>query len=139
MSYATQADLVSRFGEIELRQLTDRATPPAGVVDAAVVAEALSDAEATINSYISVRVAVPVPAPLPPALVRAACNIARYLLWKDRASEKVRTDYTDALKWCADVAAGRVALGNSGDAPTTPPSAGRPQVVAPPRKFKGNW
>jgi phage gp36-like protein len=135
VSYATQDDLVSRFGETELVQVTDRADPRTGAINAAVVAEAISDAEATVNGYISLRVTTPVAAPLPAALVRTTCAIARYLLWKDRASEKVRTDYQDAIAWCRDVGAGRVALGNSGDVVTAPPAGSGPKVVFPRRTF----
>jgi phage gp36-like protein len=139
MSYATQADLVSRFGEDELKQLTDRASPRTGQIDADVVAEAISDAEATINGYICSKVATPVPAPLPPALVRHTCAIARYLIWKDRATDKVRKDYEDAIAWCRDVQAGRIALGNSGETATPPPAGGLPKVIAPRRKFVGDF
>lgn len=109
MAYATQDHLKERYGERELIQVTDKAEPPVGVVDTTVVARALADADAEIDSRISVRYAVPV-SPTPAAVLDAACRIARYKLHEDRAPEKVRNDYKDAIAWLDAVAAGRANL-----------------------------
>jgi phage gp36-like protein len=134
MTYATKADRVRLYGEQELLELTDRADPPAGEIDDAVIAGALSDAEAEINSYISTRVTTPV-TPVPTILGNKTCAIARYFLWKDRASEKVTNDYNNAIAWAKGVSAGAISLGNAGDTPTTAVGAGAPKVVFPKRKF----
>lgn len=138
MTYATRQDMVARYGEKELVLNTNRETPSTGVIVDAVLDEALADAEAEANGYLRVRMTTPVN-PVPTTLTQQVCAIARYRLWKERASEKVRQDYEDARAWLKDVAAGRVALGNSGDAPTLAPSRGAPQVVARPRRFTGNY
>ena len=52
MTYASQADLVGRYGESMLVDLTDRAEPPAGEIDAGVVTRALEDTDAAINGYL---------------------------------------------------------------------------------------
>jgi phage gp36-like protein len=126
MSYATQADLVERFGEAEMILLTDRADPPAGSIDGDVVAKGLADADALINSYIRTRIETPVN-PVPGILTQMACVIARYFLHSERPSEKVQKDYDQAIAWCKDIAAGRAALGDASSA-IDPPSAGAPQV-----------
>jgi phage gp36-like protein len=110
MSYAAQADLTERFGEVELIQLTDRATPPAGEIDTDVVDRALADADAIIDSRIGGRYAVPLAAPLPADIVRVACDIARYLLHDLGAPETVRQHYEDAIAWLGRVADGRLPL-----------------------------
>jgi phage gp36-like protein len=108
MPYATQADLEARFGVDELIQLTDRAGT--GVPDAAIVARALSDAAAEIDSYLASRYALPL-SPVPAVLARIACDIARYRLWEDRASDEVRRRYEDARRLLESIAKGTVSLG----------------------------
>ena len=108
MPYATQADLEARYGADELTQLTDRIG--AGVPDAAVINRALADADAEIDGYLATRYALPLPT-VPPVLARIACDIARYRLWEDRASEEVRRRYEDARRILESIANGRVSLG----------------------------
>lgn len=104
MGYATQQDLVDRFGETELAQLTDRDT--AAFVDAAVLSRALADADAEIDGYLAARFTLPLTV-VPPILVRLAADIARFRLYDDRATEQVRTRYEDAVRLLREVAAGR--------------------------------
>jgi len=108
MSYATQADLEARFGVDELTQLTDRAG--AGVPDATIVARALSDAAAEIDTYLASRYALPL-SPVPTVLARIACDIARYRLWEDRASDEVRRRYEDNVRLLEGIAKGVLSLG----------------------------
>jgi phage gp36-like protein len=108
MPYATQADLEARFGVDELTQLTDRVG--AGVPDAGIIARALSDADAEIDGYLASRYALPL-ATVPPVLARIACDIARYRMWEDRASEEVRIRYEDARRALESIAKGVMSLG----------------------------
>ncbi len=112
MSYAAIADLVERYGNAELMQLTDRAIPPAGVYDSGVVQQALNDANGVIDSYLAAQVTVPL-ATVPPIVNLQACKIARFYLWKDRRSEAVTADYSDALAWLKQVAQGLIPIGDS--------------------------
>lgn len=109
MTYATQQNLIDRFGEDELIQLTDRGN--LGVIDATVVSRALADADARINGYLAVRYSLPLSAPLPTELERLACDIARYALYEDRVTEIVEKRYQDAIALLRDVSAGRAELG----------------------------
>ncbi|TCS70678.1 phage gp36-like protein [Sulfuritortus calidifontis] len=108
MAYATAAELATRYGEDELIQLTDRAG--SGVMDTAVVQRALDDAEAEIDGYLASRYLLPLPT-VPALLARIACDIARYRLWEDRASDEVRARYEDARRLLENLSSGRVSLG----------------------------
>ena len=55
MTYATLDQLTDRYTERLLRQLTDRAAPPAGAIDAEVVDRALADTDAVIDGYLAGR------------------------------------------------------------------------------------
>lgn len=107
MPYATQADLIQRFGDEELIQLTDRAL--AGQVDPNTVSAALADADAAIEGYLAARYAVPV-SPVPALLRRVACDIARFFLHGNAAPEPVRQAYEDAQRSLKDLADGRAVL-----------------------------
>ncbi len=109
MPYATLQDLVDRYGEDELIQLTDDAG--AGTVDVARVDRALADATNEINGYLSTNYQIPLTTV--PDLVALWCvNIARYRLWsrRDLVPELVSQLYRDALKQLDAAAAGRINL-----------------------------
>lgn len=116
MPYITQAQLIDRFGQPELIQLTDR-DGSAGAIVTAVLDAAIMDASEEIDSYLRVVRTLPLPAPVPARLVRVAGDLARYHLYDDRATEEVRTRYEDAIRWLRDVAAGRASLGVEDPAP----------------------
>lgn len=131
MPYATQQDLVDRFGQSEIAQLTDRAAGT--TIDAAVVGKALQDADDEINGYLAVRYALPLAA-APKILSRLACDIARYFLHEDRATEIVAQRHKDAIAYLRDVSSGRVSLGLDA-ANQEPAQAGGPAVDAGDRTF----
>jgi phage gp36-like protein len=108
MTYAVQQDLVDRFGQAELAELTDRTNGT--TIDTAVLGKALQDADDEINGYLAVRYTVPLASP-PLILKRLACDIARYFLYEDRATEIVTQRYKDAVAYLKDVGAGKVSIG----------------------------
>jgi phage gp36-like protein len=110
MPYATLADLTTRYGEDEIRQRSDHAG--IGSIDTAVVNQALADASAEIDAYLSGRFTLPL-ATVPPHLVRICCAIARYRLWDDAMPERVRVEYQDAVRLLESIAKGMVTLGLS--------------------------
>ena len=122
MSYATRQGMIDRFGEDELIQLTDRATPPLGVIDDTVLDAALNDADAEINGYIQARYPLPL-ASTPLLLSRIARDIARYYLYDDAVTEAVENRYKEALKTLERIAKGVVHLGLDPVGETTPSSA----------------
>ena len=133
MPYATQQNLIDRFGAQELQRLSDRATPRAGAIDSTVVASALASAEALANSYLAVRMTTPV-TPVPLALTDAVCDIARYKLFTGVPPDDVVNRFGAATKWLVQVGAGTAALGDLA-APTKAPSPGAPKFTGAPRRF----
>lgn len=122
MRYATVADMLARFSEAELAQLTD---PDTGTVNAARVETKLDDAQAAIDGRIGqvyrlplLGCAKPVTVPggepervVPPQLVRIACDLARFWL-RDAVSEDsdVYRRYKAAMAELEAIAEGRAQL-----------------------------
>lgn len=108
MTYATQQDLIDRYGEEELVQLTDRSG--VGAIDGSMVDRALADADAEINGYLTARYSLPLSA-VPAVLVRVAADMARYYLFGDAMIDTVKNRYDNAIKLLKGVSAGQVELG----------------------------
>ena len=108
MTYASQQNMIDRFGSDELIQLTDRGN--LGVIDATVLGQALADANTEIDSYLASVAALPL-VTVPPRLIKIAADIARYELYGARCSDQVRARYTDAISFLKLLAAGTVTLG----------------------------
>lgn len=107
MPYCTKQNMIDRFSELELIQLTDRAN--LDVINDTVLNQALSDADAEINAYLT---AYSLPLSTVPAnLVRIAGDIARYYLFDDQATEQVKTRYNDAIKYLQMIGKGQISLG----------------------------
>lgn len=125
MDYATQADLVARFGSHELAQLTDTTNIPPSTIDADRVAVKLADAQAFVDGYIGQVYRLPLagclrPASVtgtvdeffpPPVLTRLTCDLARYYLYDDLAPEnEVYRRYKNAVRELEAIAAGGAQL-----------------------------
>lgn len=137
MTYCTKQDLIDRFGERELIQLTDRATPPASVIDDTVVARAIADATALADGYIGKAYSLPL-ATVPEVLTKLTADVARYYLHfkgVDKDSP-IQRAYDQALSYFRDVAKGVVQLVET-DTGEEPPAPGgdQIQVAAPARVF----
>jgi phage gp36-like protein len=133
MPYATQQDLIDRFGEEELVQLTDKTNIPPSTIDAVPVDRALSDAAALIDSYLAKLYRLPLSA-VPQILTKASADIARFFLYGKSAEETVTNAYKDAVTWLTSISKGLVTLDAEGVAPA---EAGNGQVQsrAPRRVF----
>jgi len=131
MSYATQQDLIDRFGQEELIELSDRADPPTGVIDATVMARALADADELINSYVARRYDLPL-ASTPPRLVQVAAHLARFNLYADEPMEIVKDNRAREVAFLKDIAAGRAVLDIAG---AEPAPAGKTVLTAAPEKI----
>lgn len=107
MTYATQADLVDRFGETEVAQRTDRINGTN--IDTMVLGRALADADAEIDGYLATRYRLPL-ASVPAVLVRLASDMARYQLCVGGVPEAVRQRYEDAVSLLKRMASGDVQL-----------------------------
>ena len=109
MTYAIRQNMIDRFGEDELIQLTDR--EGLGEINTTVIDRALGDADAVINGYLAARYTLPLANPVPTVLERLACDIAHYFLRDDRMTEQVESRYKDAIGLLKDVSKGAAMLG----------------------------
>lgn len=132
MSYATQTDLESRFGSEELLQLSDHDN--LGMVNVAVVAKAIADAEATINGYLRSTYTLPLSG-IPDELVRVCCDLARFYLYADRVTDVVQKRRDEAMSWLRDVSAGRISLGLDTQGNAAPVASGGVKFSANDRVF----
>lgn len=109
MPYATQQDMLTRYGLPKLVQLTDINEPLVGELVPAVLASRLDDASAEIDGYLAGRMAVPLAAP--PAIVKLlCCRLAYYLLLGATASDVDQADVKAARAYLASVAKGEISL-----------------------------
>ncbi|MDD5249645.1 MAG: DUF1320 family protein [Rhodocyclaceae bacterium] len=118
MSYIAAQDMIDRFGETELIQLTDHAN--AGVIDSTVLQRAIDDASSEIDGYLASVYTLPLPT-VPPSVIRMTVDMARYYLFGDRVTQAVADRYKGAITFLRGVADGKVSLGID--------SAGQPEPV----------
>lgn len=130
MAYATQQDMIDRFEKAELIQLTDRDN--VGVIDTVVLAQALADADAKIDGYLASRYVLPLATPVTKTLTRIACDVARYYLYDNHATDEVRRRYEDAEKFLVSLGKGEITLGPD---PASTIELGSPQASGPLRSF----
>ena len=132
--YATQQNMLDRFGEDELLAVADRDDDAA--IDTDLVAAALSDAASVIDSYIATRYDLPL-ADTPAQLTKIACDIARYNLYTDAPHERVTEAYKAAIGLLRDIATGKARLDIAGDEPTAD-QAGSAEIQSAERLFSAN-
>lgn len=131
MSYCIKQDLLDRDWEKELIQLTDKTTPRAGVINDVVLQQAIDDADETINGYISRYLPLPVGYV---GLVRIACDLTRYFLYDNKATEQVTKRYDAAIRYLEKVANGSIALIQASDNSPLNPTV-TVEMTATPRLF----
>lgn len=112
--YALQADLEQRFGVDAILISSDR--NGTGEIDTSIVANALVDATAEIDTYLSERFDLPL-STVPTVLGRICCDISYYRMSSDigTLTDEKRKRYEDAIKWLEGVASGKLGLGLSTD------------------------
>jgi len=157
MTYATATDLLDRFAAEEIAQRADRSIPrlvtapmlvtaAAGGSLAAYTADeqaavaavlvslnqALADADSDIDGYVATRYSVPL-TPVPAVITRLACDLARYYLYDDQATETIQKRRDSAQAVLRDISAGKVSLGD----PAAPaaPQGGTVEISGPARVF----
>lgn len=132
MTYATVEDMIARFGEDTMIQLTD--LDREGKVNHEKAELALNDASAEINGYLG-RYHLPFKE-IPPILTRLCCDIARYCLCSSSAvlmSDDILNKHRDAIRVLENIANGLITLGikadgaqvDTGDVVEFAPSSGR--------------
>jgi len=128
VSYATAQELIDRYGETELIQLTDR--EGLGVVDLARVNDALTAVSETIDGFVRRRYRLPLPAT--PGLLRDLClQLARAALYTHETPPAVKEAADNALRLLERIGDGRLSLGLPRPGPVSAP----PDHQAPGRVF----
>lgn len=124
MNYASVQDMIDRYGEPEMVQLTD---PDIVVVQVTKAQRALDDAQAFADGFVGRVYRLPLagctkPAPVPgdlaavqyvapPQLTRIVCDVARYYLYDDLAPEhEVYLRFKAASTELGQIAEGKAVL-----------------------------
>lgn len=111
-AYLTLDDLVRRFGQDEILDLAeDKADDTGETIDQDKVDRAIQDATGEIDSALAgggYRLPL---ASVPPILTAYGCDIARYRLYDNRATDQVTKRYDDAIKALRAIASGSLKLG----------------------------
>ncbi len=135
MAYCILADIKEQLAEEELVQLTDDVG--AEVVDTVVIARAVADADAEIDSYCGGRYSVPF-SPVPVMIRKISVDLAIYNLSARRTYLKMPEDrqkrYENAVKFLRDVSKGLISLG-AGAPDTTASDSPEVTVVRADRIF----
>ncbi|MFZ0888156.1 MAG: DUF1320 domain-containing protein [Candidatus Binataceae bacterium] len=135
MSYAAPADMIARFPNRDLVQLTNE-DPSVTTVNTSTLQTVLDDASAEIDGYIEARFSLPL-AQVPAALNLLTCEIAMYKLQALRPLhdiEDARKRYEDAIRKLEKVAKGELTLGLS-PAGIQPDVAQKVETVEGPRRI----
>lgn len=108
-TYATVADMISLFSEAELIEISNLDYPDAITINEPVVERAIADAQAQIDAYLEVRYVTPIVV-VPGVLRNYTCDVARYILDKDKPRDEVSRRRDLVFYFLRDVAAGRASL-----------------------------
>lgn len=120
--YASVTDLIERFGETEIVELTD--LEHTGAVNEAMAEQALTDATSEIDGYLAARYRLPVTDT--PRLLSLLCtDIARYRLERGVNTDQARQRYEDSVAKLKAIARGEINL----PLDTPPPASAEPRVV----------
>jgi phage gp36-like protein len=133
--YATQQAMIDRYGERELINLTDRAEPFTRAIVETVLARAIASANAEVDASLRGRYTVPV-TPAPELLVDIACDLARWRLYADAATETIQSRAKSARDQLDRLAKGQLRL----DVPAAAPAPASTEVLidAPQPIFGGD-
>ena len=136
MSYATPQDMINRYPNRDLVQLTNE-DPTVTTVNTTMLQQALDDASAEIDGYLAARFTLPL-TDVPEVLNRIACDVAMYRLQSLRPIHDLtdaRLRYDDAIAMLAKVAGGEMTLGVGADGHETQIASGVEEVAGPRRVF----
>ena len=139
MSYATPTDIINRYPNRDLVQLTNE-DPTITTVNATVLQQALNDASAEIDGYLGGRFTLPLTDP-PAVLSRLASDVAIYRLQALRPLHDLadaRRRYDDAIAMLTKVASGELTLGIALDGHETAIAHGAEKAEGPARVFNRN-
>ena len=133
MSYITKSDLIARYTQTKLRELTDREAPYQDAIVDTVLDQAIASAASVIDGHLSGRYTLPL-TEVPALLTDVAARLAYAALFIDTAPEKVTADYQAAMRTLRDIAGGTVRIDVGGTTAPAAPAEGV-EVVASDRVF----
>ena len=131
--YATKADMLARYADADLRQLTDCDEPYQGAIVDAVLDQALADASEEMDAYLRPRFRLPLSA-APDILKRLACRLAYFNLHRNLPPEEVSKARDQALQQLAQIRDRKLDIGIAEDVPAAQPASG-PVYAGGPRVF----
>lgn len=107
--YVTLDELIARFGRDEILDLARDET--GDEIDAEIVSRACQDAAGEIDGSLAAGGYKLPLASVPPVVTAYGCDIARYRLYSNRATEQVTKRYDDAIRFLRQLASGGLKLG----------------------------
>jgi phage gp36-like protein len=118
MPYATKADMQTRYGDTELRQLSDIGTPRTGAIVDAVIDRALVDASAWLDSFLVGRYPLPIADTSALARLNLDCAAeARFLMMTVNVDDAAQKAHDERLAFYTAVAKGSIDLIAAADIP----------------------
>lgn len=132
MPYIDKTYMITRFGENDLIELTDRVEPLTHAIVDEILDAAIINAIGVVDAYVSDRYKTPLN-PVPEMIKDCVATIAYYKLCRDRYTEETRQAYDDALKFLKDIAWGKAHLVSEGNESSSP--SAEAVVEAPDRIF----
>ncbi|EQB6692822.1 gp436 family protein [Salmonella enterica subsp. enterica serovar Newport] len=124
MLYASAQDMRDRYDNLD----TLLFQPGSDTPNEKKLTQALNDAGALADSYLSAKYALPL-AVVPQVLVQHCCAIAFYYLCDQQATDQARDRYREALTWLREVKSGSIPVGVD-EAGRAPASDDLPQMQA---------
>ncbi|EBW7037421.1 DUF1320 domain-containing protein [Salmonella enterica] len=124
MMYASAQDMRDRYDNLDELLMQ----PGTDDLNEKKLAQALSDAGALADSYLSAKYPLPL-AVVPQVLVQHCCAIAFYCLCDQQATDQVRDRYREALTWLREVKSGSIPVGVD-EVGSAPESDDLPQMQA---------
>lgn len=124
MLYASAQDMRDRYDNLDTLLFQPGSDPP----NEKKLTQALNDASALADSYLSAKYALPL-AVVPQVLVQHCCAIAFYYLCDQQATDQARDRYREALTWLREVKSGSIPVGVD-EAGSAPASDDLPQMQA---------
>lgn len=111
MPYATQDDMLARYGAEELRRLSDIGTPRVGAIVPDVIDRALTDASAWLDGYLVGRYVRPITDSAALAKLNFDCAAeARFLLMTVNVDPAAQAAHDERVKYYTAVAMGTINL-----------------------------
>ncbi|EDH7827949.1 hypothetical protein CB637_17770 [Salmonella enterica subsp. enterica serovar Agona] len=124
MLYASAQDMRDRYNNLDELLMQ----PETDDLNEKKLAQALSDAGALADSYLSAKYSLPL-AVVPQVLVQHCCAIAFYYLCDQQATDQARDRYREALTWLREVKNDSIPVGVD-EAGSAPESDDLPQMQA---------